>query len=178
MAMTKLQFGCGSNQLEGWQNYDRDLDLEKLPLPFRNESADFILLEHTLEHFTMRHAWLLIEDFYRILKPGGAVRIAVPDVERIWFKFTPAYGEAVKVGGHGDGSLTSSVRAAVHEHGHLSVWNQSLLAVFLSCAGFKIQPQRPGKSAHPALVGVEGHWRVVGEEIANIETSCLEGWKV
>lgn len=175
--MRMLNFGCGGNRLDGWENFDLDCDISK-PLPFPNECAKFILLEHVLEHVTHQEAWNCIHECYRILVPNGAVRIAVPDVERIWFKFTPAYGEVVKAGGHGDGSLTSSVRAAVFEHGHRAVWNQSLLSVFLSCAGFKIQPQRPGKSAHPALVGVEGHGKVVGEEIANIETSVVEGWKV
>lgn len=176
--MRKLNFGCGGNRLEGWDNFDLDCDLTKLPLPFPDACASFILAEHCMEHITHREAWNFLHECHRVLTPGGAVRVAVPDVERIWFKFTPAYGEAVKAGGHGDGSLTASVRAAIFEHGHQAVWNQSLLAVFLSCAGFKIQPQRPGKSSHPDLVGVEGHGRVVGDEIAAIETSVLEGWKV
>lgn len=173
----KLNLCCGGNVLAGWVNRDMDCDIRS-KLPYEPESVDFILCEHGLEHVTHREAWNFLHECHRILRTGGAVRIAVPDVERIWFAFTPAYGEAVKAGGHGDGSLTSSVRAAIFEHGHQAVWNQSLLAVFLSCAGFKIQPQRPGKSAHPALVNVEGHGRVVGEEIANIETSVMEGWKV
>lgn len=173
----KLNLCCGGNHLEGWENLDINCDI-RLKLPYDRETVDFILCEHGMEHITHKEAWNFLHECYRVLKPLGAVRIAIPDIERIWFKFTPAYGEAVKAGGHGDGTLPSAVRAAVFEHGHQAVWNQSLLVVFLSCAGFVPQPQRPGKSAHPALVGVEGHWRVVGEEIANIETSCVEGWKV
>lgn len=174
--MRKLNFGCGGNRLEGWENFDLDVPINK-PLPFPDQCAQLILAEHVVEHVTHREAWDFFHECYRVLAPGGGVRIAVPDVERIWFNFNPEYGAAVKAGGHGDGSLVASVRAAIFEHGHQAIWNQSLLSVFLSCAGFNVKPVRPGHSVHPLLCNVEGHGKVVGENVARVETSVVEGWK-
>lgn len=175
--MIKLNFGCGGNRLEGWDNFDAEVDISKW-LPFQDSVADFILAEHVVEHVTHKDAWNFFSECHRILKVGGVLRVAVPDVERIWFNWTPAYGEAVKAGGHGDGTLPSSVRAAVFEHGHQAVWNQSLLMVFLNCAGFKCTPQRPGKSVFPELQNIDGHGKVVGESIAAIETSTVDAVKI
>lgn len=47
--MRKIQFGCGGNKLDGWENYDRDVNISK-PLPFEDNSIRFIFAEHVLEH--------------------------------------------------------------------------------------------------------------------------------
>lgn len=175
--MIKLNFGCGGNRLDGWQNFDVDCDISK-PLPFPDAHANFILAEHVTEHVTTQEAWNFFEECYRVLKPSGVLRVAVPDIERIWFHFQPIYGEAVEAGGHGDGTIRSAVRAAIFEHGHKAAWNQALLIVILSSIGFQTTPRRPGKSLYPELTGVEGHGKVVGDAINEIETSIVEGYKL
>jgi predicted SAM-dependent methyltransferase len=79
----KLQFGCGGNRLEGWQNYDSEIDIAKPPLPFRDAYADFIFAEHVLEHVPLQEAIRFLRDCHRILKPGGTIRLAVPSIVRI-----------------------------------------------------------------------------------------------
>lgn len=51
-------------------------------LPFADGSADHLFCSHVLEHFTRDDARRLAGEMYRVLKPGGRVRIAVPDMER------------------------------------------------------------------------------------------------
>lgn len=169
----KINFGCGGNLLDGWINKDAECDIRK-PLPFADGVADRILAEHVCEHVTHQEAWSFFVECKRILKLGGVLRVAIPDVTRMSKKMTDEYRNAVKAGGHGD----NPIRAAVFEHGHQAAWNQDLLITFLQATGFKAEKVEMGKSKNSDLVGVEGHGKVVGQSVADVETSCAEGTKV
>jgi predicted SAM-dependent methyltransferase len=90
-SLVKLNVGCGTDYKEGWVNIDNNahenierLDLNwdlRKPLPFEDNSVDFIFNEHFLEHLTVDEGQAVIKDFMRVLKPGGVVRIATPDLE-------------------------------------------------------------------------------------------------
>lgn len=172
----KVQFCSGGNQLHGWDNRDMDCDITK-PLPYASNTVGFILVEHGSEHVTHQQAWRFFEECYRILKPGGVLRVAIPDLERIYNSFTPEYGLAVKRGGHGEATREAAVRSAVFNHGHQAIWSESLLLVALKAIGFRASPQKPGASKYIELRGVEGHGKVVGENVAMVETSVVEGVK-
>lgn len=89
----KLNVGCGTDYKKGWINIDNNSDdnIEKLdlnwdlrnPLPFDDNSIDFIFNEHFFEHLTVEEAQPIMKDFERVLKPGGAMRIAMPDLEGV-----------------------------------------------------------------------------------------------
>lgn len=49
------------------------------PLPLEDNSVDRILTEHFLEHTTPADMEKILDEFHRVLKPGGIVRAAVPD---------------------------------------------------------------------------------------------------
>jgi len=86
----KLNVGCGTDYKDGWINIDNNSDdnIEKLdlnwdlrkPLPFHDNSVDFIFNEHFFEHLTTDEAEKTIKDLMRVLKPGGVMRIAMPDL--------------------------------------------------------------------------------------------------
>jgi hypothetical protein len=44
--------------------------------------VDEIRASHVLEHLTFREATEALQDWFRALKPGGVLRVAVPDVEK------------------------------------------------------------------------------------------------
>lgn len=48
--------------------------------PWGNDSVDCIYASHVLEHLTQRPADYLMAESYRVLKPGGVLRIVVPDL--------------------------------------------------------------------------------------------------
>jgi SAM-dependent methyltransferase len=83
MSITKLNLGCGNDIREGWVNMDHihlpgvDTvhDVNKLPLPFNSDFFDEILARDILEHVNLVD---VMNDLYRILKPGGLLKIRVP----------------------------------------------------------------------------------------------------
>lgn len=50
-------------------------------IPLKNEVADYIFSSHFLEHLFRKDADHLLRECYRVLKPGGVLRISVPDLE-------------------------------------------------------------------------------------------------
>jgi len=52
-------------------------------LPFDDAVFDGIFCEHVVEHFDYKHGKQLMSECLRVLKPGGAVRIIVPDGNKI-----------------------------------------------------------------------------------------------
>lgn len=55
------------------------IEFEKLPIP--DNSVDLIYCSHCLEHLTEASSNRVVEECYRILKPGGIFRISVPDID-------------------------------------------------------------------------------------------------
>lgn len=50
-------------------------------IPLYDQSTDYVYSSHFLEHLSRRDADNLLRESYRVLKPGGTVRVAVPDLE-------------------------------------------------------------------------------------------------
>jgi hypothetical protein len=76
----KLNVGCGTDYKKGWINIDNNSDdnIEKLdlnfdlrnPLPFEDNSVDFIFNEHFIEHLTVEESRKSLADFRRGTKTG------------------------------------------------------------------------------------------------------------
>jgi predicted SAM-dependent methyltransferase len=88
----KLQLGAGDHPLAGWLNtdlhdYDRPDELifldarRRFPLP--DASFDLVYSEHMLEHLSYADGQRCLRECFRVLRPGGTVRIATPSLERI-----------------------------------------------------------------------------------------------
>jgi SAM-dependent methyltransferase len=172
----KINFGCGTNHLPGWDNFDAEVDITR-PLPFGSGVADFILAEHVVEHVTYPQALEFFRECRRVLKSGGVARIAVPSIEQVWRHGSADYFAFV----HGRRwAVTPDRRAAMTAllecHGHRAPWTSSLLASSLYLAGFdRITTHDPGFSYHAVLRNVEGHGRVIGDAFNAIETVVAEG---
>jgi len=83
-----LHLGCGAVHYDGWLNIDFgggpavDLELDLTwPLPFENDSCGLIYSEHLLEHFDAPDGVNLLKECYRVLKPGGVIRVAMPSLD-------------------------------------------------------------------------------------------------
>ena len=51
--------------------------------PFPDSSLDGIFCEHVFEHFDMDGGLAVLRESFRVLQPGGCLRIIVPDGEKI-----------------------------------------------------------------------------------------------
>jgi ubiquinone/menaquinone biosynthesis C-methylase UbiE len=108
---TLINVGCGHQRPEGWINTDCSLNamLQRLPLlgrvlpkllktkeyashgvtylnltnrwHFANESVDVVYGSHVFEHLSMSGARHFLSEALRVLKPGGVIRLIVPDLE-------------------------------------------------------------------------------------------------
>ena len=80
-----LNLGCGTVKEPGFVNVDAfsacspDViqDLDKFPYPWADSSVDGVQMRHVLEH--TKDWWAVYLECVRILKPGGYLRIHVPD---------------------------------------------------------------------------------------------------
>ena len=61
-------------------------DLTK-PFPWANSSVDIVYSSHTLEHLNKNDGMNFLNECYRILKPGGCLRIVIPDLKPIIDKY-------------------------------------------------------------------------------------------
>lgn len=88
--MKKVHLGCGNKDIPGFINIDiREdshihyiADIRKLEM-FSDEEVDLIYACHTLEHFKRFEIEDILKEWFRILKKGGILRLAVPDFEAI-----------------------------------------------------------------------------------------------
>jgi SAM-dependent methyltransferase len=181
----KIQFGCGGNFISTWENHDKDVDLRK-PLPYKNDSADFIFAEHTIEHLFQREAWAFLEESYRILKRGGVIRLSVPSIVRIKRayteelrgtinKFEENYLKVSKSRGWSDGTIKSAVRSLIFNWEHQSLWTPDLLITTLEAIGFHAYETNLYKSNFKELENLEGHWKDTTHGYNDVESFSVEG---
>lgn len=90
MTNLKLHLGCGDKHIEGYTNIDirylpgvDEINNIKFLRKYQHNSIDMIYACHVLEHFSRWEYKTVIKRWYDILKPGGTIRIAVPDFEKI-----------------------------------------------------------------------------------------------
>lgn len=120
-----LNLGGGSNRMPGTMTLDRDpmadawLDVTQ-PLPFDDQSADRIFLEEVIEHISLDAGRQLLAECYRVLEPGGVLRITTPDPE-----YFVQQGDC-------DG-----LNRIFYDHGHQYVYTRERLRAEAMAAGFE-----------------------------------------
>ncbi|MCW3463639.1 class I SAM-dependent methyltransferase [Chitinophaga nivalis] len=124
----KMVVGASGVFEKGWiptEMHQFDLlnpDSWKVYVP--NASISVILAEHVWEHLSYDNGLIAAVTCYQYLKPGGYLRIAVPD----GFHPDPGYVNQVKPGGTGWGA-----------DDHKMLYNYTILSKLLSEAGFKVK---------------------------------------
>lgn len=86
----KLHLGCGKRYIPGYihidvidyPHVDHITSIDDLSI-FEDNSCDEIYSCHVLEHFKRGYVDKVLAEWYRILKPGGLIKVAVPDFEKL-----------------------------------------------------------------------------------------------
>lgn len=92
-----LDLGCGNKKRQGTIGVDfndrtaADVihDLNVFPYPFEDASVDHVYLDNTLEH--LDDVIKVMEEVYRIVKPGGSVKVIVPYFRSVWAFIDPTH---------------------------------------------------------------------------------------
>lgn len=83
----RLHLGCGRHVLDGWLNSDLvpraagvlRLDVTR-PFPFPADTFAHVYSEHVIGELSCEGAAAMLGECFRVLAPGGKVRIATPDL--------------------------------------------------------------------------------------------------
>lgn len=86
----QLHLGCGRRFIPGFihvdvadaPHIDHVNDISTLPM-FGDGSVDVIYCCHAFEYFDRVEARRVLEEWRRVLRPGGVLRLAVPDFEAL-----------------------------------------------------------------------------------------------
>jgi predicted SAM-dependent methyltransferase len=189
----KLQLGAGPALIDGWLNTDLApasarvafLDATK-PFPLPDASFDYAFSEHMIEHVPLTAGLFMLRECRRVLRPGGTIRIATPDLE----VFIGLYGHEDEPGcgryvhwvtdryldGRGAYRASLVINNIFRDWGHQFLYDGELMTMALADAGFAhIRRSRAGESEDEHLRGIESHGKVVqDEEMGAFETMVFE----
>lgn len=189
----KLELGSGPTRLDGWLSTDiaprfassAYLDATRR-FPLQSDAFDYIYSEHLIEHLSQNDGLFMLRECRRVLKPGGTIRIATPNLEVItglcnwdgnamsrryidWI--TDKFIDGVDVY-----RACFVVNNAFYNWGHRFLYDAEVMELTMDLAGFTdIRRCAPGESSDEHLRGIESHGeRVSDPEMAAFETMVFE----
>lgn len=137
-----LNIGCGSNIVLNFLNIDfygvkstkgiYEHDLRK-NLPFLDNRFEGIITEHTIEHLYPNETINLLAQCFRVLKPGGTIRICVPDLDK-YLQYCSGYVPHPKFARYENNC--EAIWHLTQNNMHLSLWNFEMLEKHLNIIGF------------------------------------------
>jgi predicted SAM-dependent methyltransferase len=192
----RLRLGSGRHTDPGWLSTDLlpvslrvvFMDVTK-PFPLPSASFDVIHCEHVIEHLGYDGGLAMLGECHRVLRPGGVLRIATPDLALVarlvadgaddpaltdyvrWSNGT--YGTAAERRDTANAAFVAN--RMVRNWGHTFIYDDATLGAALAAAGFHdIVAVTPCESSHPELRGVDRHHEEIGVAANELETLALE----
>lgn len=102
----KLNIGSGETTVPGFEPWDVKNGKPGWPLQLADGSVEEIYASHVLEHWPYELTGAVLKDWFRVLEPGGRLRVAVPDFQLVVEAFIRQdHGAKVEgwiLGGHTD----------------------------------------------------------------------------
>lgn len=188
----KLHLGGGG--LHGWLNSDlfpshwriARLDATQ-PFPLPAAGFERVFAEHMIEHIPLAGARRMLAESHRVLRPGGHIRLATPDLARVvglyaakdtarldYLRWALAHNR-LPTDIPADALVINSL---FHDHGHQFLFDEPSLTTLLLAAGFtNVRRHPPGESDVPDLRNLEMHHYAIGHTANNFETLVLQADK-
>lgn len=160
--MIALDLGAGDTSPPGYIPMGNAHGTPIFPLNIRDASVDAIRASHVLEHFPAGQIGDVIKEWVRVLKPGGSLKIAVPDFAAIAEAYLAGARqptEAYVMGGQIDAADyhkalfdVPTLKAALAKAGLMLIrpWVSDLA----DCAALPISLNLEGVKPHMAEIGV------------------------
>jgi predicted SAM-dependent methyltransferase len=167
----KLNIGGGVNhpndKMKDWTvvdiagEYDVICNIATTALPFETGTVSYIFTSNTLEHIRYKQVDFVFNQFYRVLKPEGVVRICVPDLWQLckayiendieyWKQCKDPLNRLSEPPGHR--VAVWLYQHAEKETGHHNAFDFETLQWYLKTAGFEnIYQEKPGESKYEEL---------------------------
>src|SRR5258706_6784509 len=105
--------------------------------PFPDSSLDGIFCEHVFEHFDLERGLTVLRESFRVLQPGGCLRIIVPDGEKILRSYFEEPSELLR---HRPGATPCAMEAVNsyfrQRYEHQWIYDWELIEHQLRHAGF------------------------------------------
>lgn len=134
-----LHLGSGRINKPDWVNIDlvlADSDIAwnlVTGIPFQTASVDAIFHEHVFEHIEVRDGFAFAQECLRVLKPGGVLRIGVPDAGALLQSYA---GTADPEWANSKPTPMLAVCGLFYEHDHRAMYDEQTLRLLLRAAGF------------------------------------------
>ena len=192
-SVRKLQLGSGLKLLDGWLNTDCSLVFKSpcfldvtRPFPIEERQFDYVFTEHLIEHLTFKQGQNLLRESFRVLKAGGKIRVACPDLQIVVGLYNaPRIQEREAYIKHAvDTSLADIgiynecfvINNSVRNWGHKFLYDEQTLKLAFERAGFTdVVRCRAGESPDPQFQKLESCGP--GHESKTYETIVMEGRK-
>jgi len=139
--MRKLEIGSGHRPQPGYEHLDIDAtcpDLEFVgpmdDIPVDDETFDELLSIHSIEHTSWRNVLPTLQEWFRVLKPGGRLEFHTPNLRYILS--TPRWRDDYE-------------RMTPDEKFHICVDGQPIQALWMN---FKLYSSTGGNDKHEACL--------------------------
>ncbi len=136
-------------------------------LPYDDNTADYMYASHFFEHVKEEEAEKILRECHRVLRPGGVLRIVIPDLELLAKKYVAgdkAFFEKIKPGRHITGAFLDLLnfypsklsRRVISGQHHLWMHDFSSLSALLQKVGFgKIERKQFRETKIPDIPSFE-----------------------
>jgi predicted SAM-dependent methyltransferase len=178
----KINVGCGPLLAQGWVN----VDVEPPPgayylnavngFKFDDGAAKHIHCEHFLEHLEYSHAVDFLTECHRVLRPGGSLRLIVPDGEKYMLAYarrdTAFFSQLEHLGNAQDRlDLPAKVvnQAFRMGGGHRYAWDFENMEAVLRQAGFsRVERSEYRDVAEEFRIDGSDEWRPIESLYVNV----------
>lgn len=165
---TLLHLGCGPINAQGFVNIDAQ------PLPhvhhvcdayplqmFPSNCADLVYASHILEHFSWLKTKDVLEEWRRVLKPGGILRLGVPDFPTLLRMYEDT-GDITQIYGPLMGGQSDPYNF------HYAVFDELTLKQILTDVGFRdVSIWHPDSASNHSFTDTTSNiWKIQGKDYA------------
>ncbi len=194
-SIPKLHIGCQSHPMEEWLNVDLVPKLGGIvymdatnEFPFKDAVFEYVFTEHMIEHIPLDKGQFMLKECYRVLKPGGILRVVTPNLDSLLNYYLqpglPLHSDYTDFSRRYFPQQPPVFNATVvfnnffRDWGHQFIYNEATLTTLLQMTGFRdILRLEVGESSDPVLCGLENHHLEITDRFNRMESLVMEAIK-